>query len=173
MKLLTLRGRNGFTLLELLTVMAIIVTLAGIILAGVGFAQQKAARERATAEVHALSTAIESYKIDNGDYPRNDDTNKVSAPSLTAAPGTPGAALLFTSLKGKYFEFKGDMMDNGKIDSSSKHIVDPFGNPYGYSTRGSMPTPPAATEYYNPTFDLWSTAGATTAADKVKWITNW
>ncbi len=171
MKLLTFRGRNGFTLLELLTVMAIIITLAGIILAGVGFAQQKAARERATAEIAGLSTALESYKIDNGDYPRNSTTDGVEAKGASAAPSTAVSEFLYTSLKGKYFEFKGDMMDNGKLDTASKYIVDPFGNPYGYSTMGSTANPLATKTFYNPTFDLWSTGG--TNNDVKKWITNW
>ena len=50
------------------------------------------------------------------------------------------------------------------------YIQDPFGNPYGYSTAyqaakdaadnsGTPGATPAPDQGYNPTFDLWSTAG--------------
>ena len=58
-------------------------------------------------------------------------------------------------------------------------IIDPFGNSYGYSTAKAKynENPGANPNYgFNPTFDLWSSAG-TTAADKAayeqKWIKNW
>jgi len=61
-------------------------------------------------------------------------------------------------------------------------IADAFGNSYGYSTayqhdldQGNPPT-----HGYNPTFDLWSTAGLTTnpppsGTDTItpQWIKNW
>ena len=62
--------RAGFTLVELLTVMAIIAILAGLILSIAGYAQKKAALARAAGEVKALCSACESYKADNGTYPR-------------------------------------------------------------------------------------------------------
>ena len=40
-------------------------------------------------------------------------------------------------------------------------IADPFGNSYGYSTANQAD--PGTAKGYNPTFDLWSTAGLTTA----------
>jgi hypothetical protein len=56
-----------------------------------------------------------------------------------------------------------------------QYIQDPFGYSYGYSTtfqhdldQGLQPT-----HGYNPTFDLWSTAGGTTTSDIPKWIKNW
>jgi prepilin-type N-terminal cleavage/methylation domain-containing protein len=60
---------RAFTLIELLTVMAIIAILAGLILSISGFAQKKAALSRAQAEIQAISAACESYKADNGTYP--------------------------------------------------------------------------------------------------------
>jgi prepilin-type N-terminal cleavage/methylation domain-containing protein len=67
------------------------------------------------------------------------------------------------------------------------YLKDPFGNPYGYSSVGAAeeglyqlalksdpaaprPNPPHG---YNPTFDLWSTAGQTMSAGANKWVKNW
>ncbi len=173
------QNSSGFTLLELLTVIAIIIVLAGMILAGAGFAQQKAARDRASAEIAALGVALESYKADNGEYPTKENvTDTVNAATLNANPDSVVSLFLYASLSGdtgsatrkatnkRYFEFKPDMLlpaGTGTVTA----IVDPFGNPYGYSTINAK-TP---TSGYNPTYDLWSTAGAPTVRDK--WIKNW
>lgn len=63
------RLAHAFTLIELLTVMAVIAILAGLVLEIGGYAQKKAAMARATTEIHAFETACESYKSDNGNYP--------------------------------------------------------------------------------------------------------
>ena len=63
----------GFTLVEILVVISIITILAGLTLATMGSANTIASRNRAKAEINGLSVALESYKIDNGDYPRSSD----------------------------------------------------------------------------------------------------
>src|SRR5436190_6034389 len=67
-------GKAAFTILELLVVIAIIIILAGLILSTVGYVQKKGARSRAEAEIAAMSAALESYKADNGIYPRQSTT---------------------------------------------------------------------------------------------------
>jgi type II secretory pathway pseudopilin PulG len=70
------RRVGAFTLIELLVVMGIILLLAGLILATSGYVQKKGARSRTEAEIAVLSAAIESYKADNGVYPRGQSTTK-------------------------------------------------------------------------------------------------
>jgi hypothetical protein len=68
------------------------------------------------------------------------------------------------------------------------YIKDPFDNSYGYSTKGAAAeekfvedlrknpkaTRPTEVEGFNPTFDLWSTAGTTTSSSgQAKWVKNW
>jgi len=50
-------------------------------------------------------------------------------------------------------------------------VKDPFGNSYGYSTICQADS----TKGYNPTFDLWSTAGTSTLGmpKPVSWVRNW
>ena len=63
---------HGFTLLELLVVMVIIGLLVGYVgpkyFAQVGKSEIKAAR----AQIHALETALDQYRLDTGHFPTTD-----------------------------------------------------------------------------------------------------
>src|ERR1700746_3746832 len=69
------RRYTGFTLIELVVVVGIITILAGLVLSTVGYARKKGARARAETEIAAMSAACESYKADNGVYPRDTTNN--------------------------------------------------------------------------------------------------
>lgn len=191
----TFRETSGFTIMELLVVITIIVILAALILGTVGYVQKKAARSRAEAEIAAMSAACESYKADNGTYPSNADTYKLDARSSADPSAYPSASLyLYESLYGvttvtrsatpslkSYFTFKPNMLMPPPPSSADiTGIRDPFGNSYGYSTAANPDAVPAGGSAstgtgYNPTFDLWSTGGAKTnsSADVAQWIKNW
>jgi type II secretory pathway pseudopilin PulG len=72
-------GASAFTVVELLIVMAIILILAGLILATSSYVQKKGYRSRAEAEIAAMSAALENYKADNGIYPRDVNTDTLAA----------------------------------------------------------------------------------------------
>ena len=193
------RYKTGFTLIELLIVIAVIVVLAGLILSTFGYVQKKGARARVETEIAAMSAACESYKADNGIYPANPDTNTLNAQTnLDPSAGVYFAASLFLyeQLTGvtsgsrsaipsgkTYFTFKANMLLPAPPSTADiTAICDPFGNSYGYSTIANpmanpSPTPGAG---YNPTFDLWSTAGIAPsptptppATQQDLWIKNW
>jgi type II secretory pathway pseudopilin PulG len=181
----SIRSSAAFTLLELLIVISIIIILAGLTIATMSYVQDKGKRSRAEVEIAAISAALESYKADNGVYPRDTTTDNLDARQHVNATQTiykDASLYLFTQISGLnssqtpiagakvYFSFKPQML-GGTRDASGNvnpvtFIRDPFGNSYGYSTayQGS------ATTGYNPTFDLWSTAGSTNAN---QWIKNW
>ena len=71
---------SAFTLIELITAIAIICVLTGIVLAIAGFANQRGAMVRARSEIRTFETACERYKADNGVYPRD---TRPAAVSLT------------------------------------------------------------------------------------------
>src|SRR5205807_5758756 len=73
---------RAFTVIELLVVITIIIILAGLILSTIGYVQKKGARSRAETEIAAMSAALESYKADNGIYPR--DATASSTDNLAA-----------------------------------------------------------------------------------------
>jgi type II secretory pathway pseudopilin PulG len=179
---------TAFSLVELLVVIAIIIILAGLILSTVTYVRKKGARSRAETEIAAMSAALESYKADNAVYPSNGDTD-----GLFSSDANPSDYLM--ACRYVYGELTGDRDFDGAIDAGSRSylslkassllrndmsnppsasnqvtaIRDSFGNSYGYSTREAA----TGTGGYNPTFDLWSTAGGTTTADVPQWIKNW
>jgi type II secretory pathway pseudopilin PulG len=191
------RGEASFTIIELLVVITIIIILAGLILSTAGYVQRKGARSRAEAEIAAMSAACESYKADNGIYPRDTTTNTTD--NLDArTSGNPtnyqaASLFLYNSLFGatngsrtpasgarSYLVFKPNMLNPSDQTVNVHYIRDPFGNSYGYSTAQAA-NPGSNTLGYNPTFDLWSTAGLTTppsgggSGDTItpQWIKNW
>jgi|SRR5437870_5077367 len=178
-------GAFAFTIIELLVVISIIIILAGLILSTVGYVQKKGARSRAEAEIAAISAALESYKADNGIYPRDATKTDQVDPAASPIPIT-ATQFLYEQLSGNsatnlqpisgaksYFAFKPQMLfgtkdSNGNLTSVS-YIRDPFGNSYGYSTLKAS----GGTGGYNPTFDLWSIADDSSGTNQTKWIKNW
>ncbi len=110
------RECGAFTIMELLLVITIIIVLAGLILGTVGYAQSKAARSRASAEIAALSAAIENYKADNGAYPTATPTNNLDARTMgnpTDVKYTDASLVLYRALSG-------DRDINGRVDVSDE-----------------------------------------------------
>jgi len=219
------RYKTAFTLIELLIVIAVIVVLTGLILTTIGYVQKKGARARAETEIAAISAACESYKADNGIYPRDSNTDTLTAVTdqtySTKTPPDPvptsydsdplqstagvnaykaAGFTLYAQLSGNlngdrstvtgkvYFQFKPNMLFPTGGSGTVVAIVDPFSNCYGYSTaKAKYNDDPTTNPNYgfNPTFDLWSTAGTGTGASQTeqeravdaayeqKWIKNW
>jgi prepilin-type N-terminal cleavage/methylation domain-containing protein len=61
--------RSGFTLIELMAVIAVIAILTGIAMGTLQYVQDRAERSRAEAEVELLRNAVEEYRLKWGDYP--------------------------------------------------------------------------------------------------------
>src|SRR6266478_3464984 len=186
-KRLTSRFAGAFTLIELIVVITVIVILTGLVLSTVGYARKKGARARAETEIAAMSAACESYKADNGVYPASSDTNNLNAQTSFNPSAYQAASLyLYNALFGatagsrtpntgarSYFVFKPNMLFPADQTQNVQYIQDPFGNSYGYSTIDNPVANPSPTPGYNPTFDLWSTAGGTTTNGVPQWIKNW
>jgi general secretion pathway protein G len=177
------RATRGFTIVEILVVMAVILVLAGLVLATSSYVHNKGARSRAEAEITAMSAALENYKADNGAYPV--DASVDARTKLDPGQYATASLNLYEALSGdadndanrsaevqSYFSFMPNQLYPSLLNSSGHarkvdYIKDPFGYSYGYSTAGQA----GGATGYNPSFDLWSTAGSTTSS--AGWIKNW
>lgn len=79
------RRRAGFTLVEVLLVMVILVIIAGLSIRSYGGAQRKALVNAAKAQVQELSSLVENYNTDCRQYPSSLD-GLVQAPADLADP---------------------------------------------------------------------------------------
>ena len=192
------RRYNAFTLIELIVVIGIIIVLAGLVLSTAGYARKKSARARAETEIAAMSAACESYKADNGIYPRDNPGNQYTDNLNAKADSDPtqskyknASLYLFFQLSGldanqqavanmkSYFAFKPQMLGHPAGNTTTvAYIRDPFGNSYGYST--AQAANPGGSAGYNPTYDLWSNSNPTptptvapTPTPQNQWIKNW
>ena len=60
---------DGFTLIELLIVVALIAILAAIAVPNFLEAQTRAKVSRAKSDMRSVAIALESYRVDNNNYP--------------------------------------------------------------------------------------------------------
>jgi type II secretory pathway pseudopilin PulG len=173
------RDGGAFTIIELLTVITIIIILAGLILATSGYVQKKGARSRAESEIAAMSAALESYKADNGIYPTDPIITEQVDPAVSPTPAA-ASLYLYERLSGdsdddrvadqiSYFAFKPNQLSFTDQTQHVAFIRDPFGNTFGYSTMRAAGGPGG----YNPTFDFWSTANGNPPSAQKQWIKNW
>lgn len=153
---------HAFTLIEMVTVVTVIVVLAGLVISVAGFVQNKGAREKTLTQVKNFSLQIESYKTDNGSFPQNEDTDKLDPRThLSPVSGSSGplyqnsSRYLYQALSGDfeparspdgrpedgsrvYYNFKRDELNFAKDGSGGisqvRFVQDPFGSCYGYST---------------------------------------
>src|SRR5437867_7608052 len=102
------RRYNAFTLIELIVVVTIITILAGLVLSTAGYARKKGARARAETEIAALSAACESYKADNGVYPRDPTPNTATDALNARTMGDPTTTLYNTASLVLYRALSGD-----------------------------------------------------------------
>lgn len=109
-------SRRGFTLLEILVVIAIIGMLMGVLVKNVG--SSLATGEASTAKIFVNSSVKSSlirYRIDMGDLPSTAE----------------GLEALVTAPAGKADKWKGPYIDGGKLP------LDPWGQSYGYRYPGT------------------------------------
>lgn len=139
-----LAGRGGFTLLEILVVLAIIGLLVGLVVNNTDriFGQSQTAVARIFVR-DTLKTPLTRYRIDQGEYPSTEE----------------GLAALVTAPAARAVTWRGPYVDapGGRLP------VDPWGEPYQYRCPGTR----------NPGgYDLFS-KGPDKTADTKDDIGNW
>jgi len=109
------RGHGGFTLLEVLVVVAILAILATIIVPKIMKRPEEARRTKAIMDVKAIETALNLYRLDNGNYPSTEQ-------GLDALVTKPTTGVIPKSWK-----------EEGYLDKVPK---DPWGNSFVYLSPG-------------------------------------
>lgn len=158
----TQSSQRGFTLVEMLAVITIIVILAAVTVGGMGYARDKQARSQARVQIDLLSNALEEYKNVNGSYPTGGNASKGDSNLLYRAlywdTDDNGSGADADDQQRIYLaELNPDNNKQGWIEGnkSNAKIVDPWGNEYLFRSgkTASGQTNPSAR---NPDFDLWS-----------------
>jgi general secretion pathway protein G len=108
------RSQAGFTLIELLLVLVILGILAAIVVPKFANRGEQARQTAARTQISAFSTALGTFEVDNGYYPRGKD-------GLLSLIQPPSEA---QSWKGPYLEDKGGIP------------LDPWSRPYLYVCPG-------------------------------------
>jgi len=159
-------GLRGFTLVELLVVVTIIVVLSGLVIGVSGFVQRKAAVTKAKTQLKLMETKLDEYTQDAGGFPEKfDDKGLIVytmlygdgigpdgvAGSLDDTPpdGTPdeGARVYLSELDPNIN--KQQMLSLRPGSRVPLKLVDPWGNSWRFRS-GDSHNPK------NPDFDLWS-----------------
>ncbi len=140
--MISITGKRGFTLMEMLVVMGIIIIITAAVLTVIPGMRQKTQEKATKAFMERMEVALEQYYSDNRFYPAGDITAVKSAlePSGTTSK--------------LYIEFK-----DSEVNGSD--IVDYWGNPFEYvSSNGASPNNNTTT------YDLYSNGvdGTTSAS---------
>lgn len=170
--------RSGFTLIELVVVIAILAVLAAMSISGFRWWNQKAAEDKTQLLFRETGRALESYYKDYGSYPESTTANETSSVILyeklfgdnfdgsgSAHNGKPdnGATVYLESLNP---ERKGSaLMVN--LEGSKYVLIDGWDNPIYYLS-GADPS-----VQNNPDYDLWSKGEKTGDADTGDDVKNW
>jgi general secretion pathway protein G len=110
---------SGFTLIEIMVVVVILGILAGFVVPKIMDRPDQAKMVRAKADVRAIESALNMYKLDNHRYPASDQ----GLSALVEKPGGSDAAK--------------NWKQGGYLDNVPK---DPWGNEYRYLNPGQHGT---------------------------------
>jgi len=93
-----MKQRKGFTLIELMIVIAIIIILAAIAIPNYLRMTERARRSRVAGDFASIGTALEAYAVDWGKYPSNgiDVINEPFGKHTDVASGVPTVAAVVT-----------------------------------------------------------------------------
>jgi prepilin-type N-terminal cleavage/methylation domain-containing protein len=107
---------RGFTLIELMIVIAIIALLAALVVGLAGGASESSIRKAASGLLATLETAVDGYKADLGFFPPDN-----------LAMGKPNRPPIYYSLRGGIRTVSGDLVMEDNNSITSNQIYSAFG----------------------------------------------
>jgi general secretion pathway protein G len=111
MKRLSVRRQGGFTLIEVLLVLVILVVLASFVVVNIGRVQSRSKMDQARAQIGMFKTPISVFQLNCGGYPST--LEALIQPPPDVPPG----------------KWSGPYLESGLP-------ADPWGNPYQYMCPG-------------------------------------
>jgi prepilin-type N-terminal cleavage/methylation domain-containing protein len=138
--------RRGYTLVEMLVVLAIVSILSGLIMAALGAARRHSMVQRTEALLISLRAKINEYETDFHDYPKTDGEDPIVG-------GEQLLAQLSTKEKNGPYLSLGDLQTCDENNNGVREIADAFGRAVRYLHHKSYGRE-------NPnrrTYRLWST----------------
>ena len=130
------REKHYFTLIEILTVAAIIAILAGISVGVIGLISNKNAEAKTQATIKALELALGQYKADNGCiYLPGASSSDLATPiPLKVTTGLPN------DLNGTLLKYLDQKLLNSAsvIDGANRYFIDGWGRPLIYRVPGKF-----------------------------------
>lgn len=155
-------GSHGFTLVELIVSITIIVLLAGIVVGGMGFVEQKRAQEKAKVQVKLLEKGIEEYRFDNGAYPTVPNVNPTNVAQARANNNAIFQRLYLDGVNSqnvRIYLAELDPTATGQgwitLTNNTRYIIDPWGREYRFRP-GSLADGTVNPAAMGPGFDIWS-----------------
>lgn len=109
------RCRAGFTLIEVMVVVAILAILAAVVVPRIMDEPGKARQARAAQDIRAIESALDMYRLDNYRYPTSEQGLEALVERPTTGPEPP------------------NYKEGGYLRSLPE---DPWGNPYQYANPG-------------------------------------
>jgi len=192
-----------FTIPEGIVCIGITLVLSALLISIAAVDGRRPARERALAEIKALSVALANYYTDTGEYPRNADSDALDPRLHLDAMGESKTRYERACLH-LYRELSGDREPSGFPDgepentskvycsfsrydlavsrdgagnvSAVRYISDPWGNCYGYSTAAianGSPSPGAQSTLATGFNTSTFDLWSTVRDDRKKWVKNW
>ncbi|HLD35422.1 MAG TPA: prepilin-type N-terminal cleavage/methylation domain-containing protein [Planctomycetota bacterium] len=145
--------RGGFTLVELIVVISIIMVLAAMIIPGLTRGQYLTKKAATKSEISSMETSLALYESDYGAYPTEVDGNSSRA--------------LVDALKGNSKSDEGQPRRKAYYPFKAKQIVDGeyysvFNKPFYYRENASEQTKDDTIMKNPDTFDIWTSDGKKT-----------
>ncbi len=166
------RNKQGFTLIEILVTITIMMILAGVIVGGMGFVADRQARSTAELQVALLSRGIDEYRLDMGVHPGAGGPNDFGGNA--AAPHGQNSRVLYRALFFEGWQARNNSDEQNPTAARTIYVpeLDPTNNNQGWTGPSSSEFPPADSQItdpwgsqyryrvgahaVNPDFDLWS-----------------